>query len=44
MTMGVGRGAREGLDPLWILKILAKRVVFLVSSGKKQVSPLLVPP
>jgi len=38
-TMGVGRRA---LDP-WILKISAKKVLFLVSSGKKQISPLLVP-
>jgi len=35
--MGVGKGAR-------ILKISAKKAVFLVSSGKKQISPLLVPP
>jgi len=27
----------------WILKILAKEVVFLVSSGKKQISPLSPP-
>jgi len=35
--MGVGRGETR---PPWILKISAKRVVFLVSSGKKQISPL----
>jgi len=28
----------------WILKILAKKVVFLVLSGKKQISPFLAPP
>jgi len=39
--MGVGRGA---LAPSWILKFLAKKVVFLVSSGKNQISPLLAPP
>jgi len=38
-SMGVGRGAW----PLWILKILAKKFVFLVSSGKKQILPLLAP-
>jgi len=37
--MGVGMGAA----PTWILKILAKKDVLLVSSGKKQSSPLLVP-
>jgi len=37
--MGVLRG---GLGHHWILKILAKNV-FLVSSGKKQSSPLLGP-
>jgi len=35
-NMGVGGGAR-------ILKISAKKAVFLVSSGKKQISPLLPP-
>jgi len=38
----VGRGGRGALDP-WILKILPKKVVFLVLSGKKQISPLLAP-
>jgi len=28
----------------WILKFSAKKVVFLVSRGKKQISPLLAPP
>ena len=42
--MGVGRGGAERSLPPWILKILAKKVVFLVSSGKKQMLPLLAPP
>jgi len=41
--MGVGRGEREALAP-WILKLLAKKVVFSISRGKKQISPLLAPP
>jgi len=41
--MGVGRGGRGALDP-WILKISAKKVVFLVSRRKKQILPLLAPP
>ena len=40
--MGIGRG-QEDLGPTWILTILAKKIVFLVSSGKKQPSPLLTP-
>jgi len=36
LNMGVGRA----LD----LKFLAKKIVFLVLSRKKQISPLLVPP
>jgi len=36
--MNVGRGAGG-----WILKISAKKVVFLVLSGKKQILPLLAP-
>jgi len=40
--MGVGRGAEGPCLPR-ILKISAIKVVFLVSSGKKQISPLLVP-
>jgi len=45
MNMGVGRGKQGGLwlSP-WILKFSAKKVVFLVSSGKNQISPLLDPP
>jgi len=39
--MGVGR---EGARPPWILKLLAKKVVFPISRGKKQISPLLRPP
>jgi len=40
--MGVG-GETGGAWPPWILKISAKKVVFLVSSGRKQTSPLLAP-
>jgi len=36
------RGA-EGLGPLWNLKFLAKIVVFLVLSGKKQILIIFVP-
>jgi len=39
--MAVGMG---GLAHPWILKIIAKNVVFLVSSGKSQISPFLAPP
>jgi len=38
--MGVGKG---GLGPPWILKLLAKKVIFSISRGKKQMSPLLAP-
>jgi len=41
--MGVGRGQGRPWPP-WILKFSAKRVVFLVLSGKKQISQLLTPP
>jgi len=41
-TMGAGRGG-GGFPSPWILKISAKKVVFLVSSGKK-ISPLLASP
>jgi len=41
--MGVGRGA-GGPWPSWILTISAKKVVFLASIGKKQISPLLALP
>jgi len=34
-------GGQGDLGPLWILKILAKMIVFLVSSGKKLNLPLL---
>jgi len=37
--MGVGRGPW----PPWMLTFLAKYIVFLVLSGKKQFSPLLAP-
>jgi len=33
-----------GIAPLWILKISAKTVVFLISTGKKKISPLLAAP
>jgi len=39
-SMGVGR---EGKAP-WILKLLAKKVVFSISRGKKQILSLLAPP
>jgi len=50
-SMGVGRGVgeprpmdfEESLDP-WILKKKQKKVVFLISSGKKHIWPLLAPP
>jgi len=38
--MGIGRGASTP----WILKVTEKKVVFLVSSGKNKISPLLPPP
>jgi len=38
--MGVGMGGRGALAP-WILKFSVKKVVFLVLSGKNQISPLL---
>jgi len=41
--MGVGRGEQGGAWLPWIFKISAKKVVFLVSRGKKQISPLLPP-
>jgi len=41
--MGVGRGGRGALAPSSILKISTKKVVFLVSRGKNQISPLLGP-
>jgi len=43
-TMGVGRGRQSspGGAPS-ILKSSAKKVVFLLSSGKNQISPLLTP-
>jgi len=34
---------RKSFGPSWILKILAKKLVFLVLSGKEQISPLLDP-
>jgi len=41
--MGVGRGPEGAKVPL-ILTMLAKKVILLISSGKKQISPLLAPP
>jgi len=41
--MGVRKGDSGGQAPPWILNILAKKVVFLVSSGKKQILLLLDP-
>jgi len=38
--MGVGRG---DLATPWILKISSKKVIFLISSGKKQITLLLSP-
>ena len=44
-TMGVGRGGgRGGALPFWILKLLAKKVVFSISRGKNQISPCVPPP
>jgi len=37
-------GGRGGLGSPCILKISAKKVVFLISSDKIQISPLLAPP
>jgi len=37
MSEKVGQGTP------WILKISAKKVIFLVSSGKKQITPLSPP-
>jgi len=34
----------QGFHSPWILKISAKKVLFLISSGKKQISPLLATP
>jgi len=42
-TLVVRREEGRGPCPHWILKFSAKRVVFLVSSGNKQISPLLAP-
>jgi len=40
--MGVGRGA-GGAEPPIDFEIFRKKVAFLVSSGKNQISPLLPP-
>jgi len=44
LSMGVGRGGRGRPWPPRILKLLAKKVVFSISRGKNQISPLLAPP
>jgi len=36
-------GGQRPLVPPWILKISTKKVIFLILSGKKQISPLLAP-
>jgi len=41
--MGVRRTGRGGLPLLRILKFSAKKVVYLVLTGKKQISLLLAP-
>jgi len=43
LAMGVGKWA-GGFWPPWILKLLAKKVVFSISRGKNQISPLFAPP
>jgi len=40
---GRWKGGQGALLSPWILKILAKKVVFLVFSGKKQILLLLAP-
>jgi len=40
----LGREEQGGPWPSWIFKIAAKKVVLLVSNGKKQISPLWDPP
>jgi len=40
-SMGVEKG---GQGPPWILKFLAQKVVFLLSSGKYEYPPLLTTP
>jgi len=40
---GRRRGGQGRGKPPWILKILAKKVVFPISRGEKQISPLLAP-
>jgi len=40
--MGVGRGAGTNAFP-WILKFLARKFIFLVSSGKNEILPALAP-
>jgi len=42
--MGVGKDGGEDFGPTWTLKISAKKLGFLVSRRKKQISPLLALP
>jgi len=42
--MGVGKGGLGGAVPRLDFECLAKKVVFLVSSGKNQISPFLATP
>jgi len=42
--MGVRRVVKGVVKTPWILKFSAKKFVFLVSRGKKQISPLFSPP
>ena len=42
--MGVGWGGQGVPFPPWILKLIAKNIIFSISRGKKQISPLLAPP
>jgi len=44
VIMGVGRGSGGTKAPLWILKSLAKKVVFSISRGENQISTFLAPP
>ena len=44
VSMDVGRREQGGLAPPWILKFSVKKVVFLISSGKKQITSLLPRP
>ena len=43
VVMSVGRRGAGGLGPPWIWNFQQKKVVFLVLSGKNQISSLLAP-